>query len=665
MALSIGKKLTINTLLLSIIALTVFLVLGVTAVNTAKDSFIQDKFEQLTSIRAIKKNQIENFFHERKGDLQVLTEMVANLGAGSSSNNEKIATDYDKFFTHYQKAYGYYDLFLIAPDGTCFYTVAKEADYKTNFLTGPYQNSNMGTLIRKVLSTQQYAMADFAPYAPSQDAPASFIAQPLVKDNKIQMIVALQISLEAINKIMQERSGMGKTGETYLVGSDKLMRSDSFLDPNSHSVLNSFANPDKGKVDTEGARDALAGRTGQKIITDYNGNPVLSAYTPLSIGETTWALLAEIDVQEVRNESVAAENLMNRIITIGAIGILVMIGIIIFNTLVIRNMSVVLNKTIKGLDTSAEQVSSSATQISASSLSLAEGASEQAAALEETSSALEQMSAMTKHNAENSTHADNLMREANKIAEQATQSMHKLTSAMDQISNASAETQKIIKTIDEIAFQTNLLALNAAVEAARAGEAGAGFAVVADEVRNLAMRAADAAKNTATLIEGTVSKVNEGTGLVKETDAAFSKLNETNAKAGSLISEITNASEEQANGVGQINLAVNEMDKVTQQNAANSEENASSSEELGSQAIFLRDLVGDLAALVTGIQAEKSTDLRRPGNVSGRSYQAVLPQKTNPANPKSNSKSLAEPKKAAGKKPEDIIPMDDDDFEDF
>lgn len=134
------------------------------------------------------------------------------------------------------------------------------------------------------------------------------------------------------------------------------------------------------------------------------------------------------------------------------------------------------------------------------------------------------------------------------------------------------ETQKIVKTIDEIAFQTNLLALNAAVEAARAGEAGAGFAVVADEVRNLAMRAADAAKNTADLIEGTVRKIADGAGLVETTNEGFSKVTESSGKVGDLLVEIAAASQEQSQGIEQINNAVTEMDKVAQQNAASSEE---------------------------------------------------------------------------------------------
>jgi len=264
-----------------------------------------------------------------------------------------------------------------------------------------------------------------------------------------------------------------------------------------------------------------------------------------------------------------------------------------------------INRITAGMSEGANQVASASGQVSSSSQSMAEGASEQAASIEETSSSMEEMSSMTKRNAENAVNADGLMKEANQVVKTANASMGQLTRSMAEISKASEETSKIIKTIDEIAFQTNLLALNAAVEAARAGEAGAGFAVVADEVRNLAMRAANAAKDTAVLIEGTVKKVNDGSKLVSSTNEAFMKVAESSGKVGTLVAEIAQASKEQSNGIEQVNLAITQMDKIVQQNAANAEESASASEEMSAQAEQLKEYVEDLVLLVAGRRPEK------------------------------------------------------------
>ncbi len=197
------------------------------------------------------------------------------------------------------------------------------------------------------------------------------------------------------------------------------------------------------------------------------------------------------------------------------------------------------------------------------------------------------------------------MKNANKVVIQANDTMKELTGSMNEIAKASEETQKIVKTIDEIAFQTNLLALNAAVEAARAGEAGAGFAVVADEVRSLALRAADAAKNTAQLIDGTVKTVQGGTKLVTKTNEAFTEVAGGTIKVGELVSEIAAASNEQAQGIEQVNKAVVEMDKVVQQNAANAEESASASEVMNAQAMKMKSSVLRLVSLIRGTVEEK------------------------------------------------------------
>jgi methyl-accepting chemotaxis protein len=207
---------------------------------------------------------------------------------------------------------------------------------------------------------------------------------------------------------------------------------------------------------------------------------------------------------------------------------------------------------------------------------LSSDAARQAATLQETSTAVEEMASMTKQNSENADLANNLTTGANKTVTKAHHSMQQLTTAIGEITSASKEISQIIQTIDEIAFQTNLLALNAAVEAARAGEVGAGFAVVSEEVRNLAMRSAEAAKNTAGLIDGTIAKIQKGFELVTQTGKDFSEVTANVDNAAKLISKISEASQDQSSGIAEINRAVSEMDEVTQQNAANAETLATS-----------------------------------------------------------------------------------------
>ncbi len=294
--------------------------------------------------------------------------------------------------------------------------------------------------------------------------------------------------------------------------------------------------------------------------------------------------------------------------------------------LITRSITRPIRRVADQLSAGAAQTATAATQVSSASQSLAGGASEQAASLEETSSSLEEMASMTKRNSENAQRATSVAKEARHAAERGSQDTLEMSKAMAAIKASSDDVAKIIKTIDEIAFQTNILALNAAVEAARAGEAGMGFAVVADEVRSLAQRSAQAAKETAGKIENAITNTAQGVAISTKVASALNDIVARARELDELSAEVAGASNEQTQGIGQINVAISQMDKVTQTNAASAEESAAAAEELNAQADAMKESVSELLRLVDGQGRSHATDVPSPS--------------PKPAHPKAGSESL-------------------------
>ncbi len=422
------------------------------------------------------------------------------------------------------------------------------------------------------------------------------------------------IGLDTMNHELREgimRMVVGKTGYVYVIGAKGDERG---------KYIVSY----QGKRDGENIWDAKDA-DGRPFIQDIVGKALATSdgavseaiYQWQNPGEAkprvklaavtqfapwNWVIGAgvyEEDFAEVRARMHAAQQriLLWEAVVAGVVALLSGLAAWYFS----RSIARPITRVIADVNSSSGQIAAAAEQTSMASQSLATGSSQQAAALEEISSSLEEMASMTQRNAEGAGNANELARLARQAADTGAADMHAMSEAMRDIKVASDDIAKIIKTIDEIAFQTNILALNAAVEAARAGESGMGFAVVAEEVRSLAQRSAQAARETATKIDGAIAKTGQGVQISEKVARSLTEIVDKVRKVDLLVAEVATASREQSEGVGQINKGVHEMDRVVQTNAAAAEESAGAAEELNSQAKVLDQAVTDLKSLVGGL----------------------------------------------------------------
>ncbi len=726
------KQFTIKTkviilLVSSLVILTLF-VAGL-SIYKARDASLSLTYDKLSTVRDIKKSQIESFIFERIGDIKVLSSVSdihllieelnlvtkkLNLNKEdnlpvNNSDIKDILDRYEPFFQSYIKNYGYYDIFLINPNsGQIVYSAAKESDFGMNLLTSELKESGLAKAFKQALERKKPSFVDMEPYSPSNDAPAMFLSTPIFSNNnEIEMVLALQISDVAINKIMKFRKGAKESEESYLVGGDYLMRSDSFLAPETHSLRASFSNPNKGSVKTDAVREALLGKSNTKIILDYNGNHVLSSYTPIKIDDNiNWALISEID----KNEVMSVPNELAYTIISLAIIIMIIIAIVsifllsiaLTNPLrifqggvleffkylnkettevtllnndhkdelgkmaavidknivktkelieedekLIVNVKNVVSKVKEGyltfkvekdttnerlqelksilnemLEILSEVIDSDINEIikvldrykvldfrakienptgniskelnelttiisnmlyrnmeigvtlrkNAEVLThnvqiLSTSSNQQAASLEETAAALEEITATIVQNSDHVVNMHNNAKTLSLSVKEGEKLASSTANSMDEINEQTQAIADAITVIDQIAFQTNILSLNAAVEAATAGEAGKGFAIVAQEVRSLASRSAEAASEIKELVENATEKTKSGKINADKMIHGYEDLNEHIINTVELIEEVSSASKEQKEGIKQINDAVTELDRATQENA--------------------------------------------------------------------------------------------------
>lgn len=562
------------------IGLMPILLIAVVVINMASSSIEQLAFNQLESIQIIKKSQIISYFNQRMGDAKMFSQMpfiesaieeLNVLSKQAAENNykgqnvlkyEPFKRVYDKhlkFVKSYMETYGYYDIFLFAPNtGKALLTVALESDFATDMKT---ESHSLARAWQEANRFNIPVLTDMEPYAPSFGAPAMFMVIPLIKGGKNIGAIGMQIPNDQINGIMLERSGMGRTGETYLLGKDKLMRSDSFLSPNTHSVKESFkGNVKNNGVNTIASNKALAGEDGRAIIPDYTGNQVLSVYGPVKFYGITWALIAEIDLDEALASSIS----MTKFSTI--VGAIILILVITIGIIISKNikplfmlankldvltskegnlseklpesgnneigiLAKLFNKFIESLQymvinikESGMQVSTSTSQITASTKQLEATVSENVATTNQIVSAAKEISATSQElvntmksvselsdkTAASAEEGNTAIEQMDAVMKQLNDSLTAISDRLSLINDKAANISKIISTIEKISDQTNLLSLNAAIESEKAGEYGKGFAVVAREMRKLADRTDVATLDIQKLVKEMKSAVSEG-----------------------------------------------------------------------------------------------------------------------------------------------------------
>jgi len=418
--------------------------------------------------------------------------------------------------------------------------------------------------------------------------PAFAVAAPIRDGEKIIGVLYAVADLNRFNEKFISGVKIGEAGHLYVYdGTGSVF---AHKDP-SIIMKENMNNHDWGQ--------AMLQKKEGIVSYNFQGQEKMAGFSPCR--HVNWTIVATV----FKKELLAKSNRLS-MISLGCF-VLGLTAIILLLYMIVHNVTVPIRKITAGLSAGAVSGAAASSQVAAASQSLAEGASEQASALEETSSSLEEISAMTRQNADHTqTVKEMMVREVIPNFEFIQEKIGIMEQAMRDALSAGEKTSKIIKTIDDISFQTNLLSLNAAVEAARAGETGAGFAVVADEVRRLAMSATEAAKTTQNLIDRSNVMIRDAATAFDDVSAGISKNTVLGGKMHLVIEEISVASHEQAQGIAQINQAVAEIDRVTQQIAANAEESAAAAQAMDHQAVEIAGAVEDLAAIIDGKDRESS-----------------------------------------------------------
>ncbi len=566
--------------------------------------------------------------------------------ASDRTEYSRLHAEYHPYLRDFVTRFEYYDTFLVdLSSGELFYTDFKEIDFGTNLIRGHNARSAIGKVFQDIQrgeSASSMAIADFAPYYPSYEAPAAFVGTRVLVNNKPTYALIFQLSIDKINEIMGQRVGLGKTGESYLVGSDYLMRSNSFFDAKNRTVVSSFMDPENGKVETESVRAALEGKSGVSFLNTYSGKDTLSAYSPIDIYGLRWALIAEITQEEAYAPQRHLAFVIFSLLGVTAI-IVAFVGAAIG-----RSIATPILRIATDLGQNSDEVARAANDLLRASEQLSELAEEQAESINETAASTDEIAAMVENNVGQAASSAEMSKTIKTTADKVDASMEKLQLAMNDIRDSNEQIQELVTVIgeiaeksaviDEIVFQTKLLSFNASVEAERAGEHGRGFAVVAQEVGNLAKMSGKASIEITSMVKDSVKKAERITRvnsekvsmvgqLVAETETLLDKIGVDAEQLQQQAQQILSSSKEQSDGIKQINEAMIQLEQATRLNSSSANSTAAASDELRGQAthlaqnvLALLDVVSEAASAntpTTGVSTPPSAPAPRhePANV--------------------------------------------------
>ncbi|SBS29730.1 Methyl-accepting chemotaxis protein PctB [Marinomonas aquimarina] len=556
-----------------------------------------------------------------------------------------------------QQRFGFYDLFIVDMQGAVVYTVFKELDFSTNLKNGPYANSGLADAYHKALALgpNQVNVTDFSLYLPSYDAPAGFISSPVFENGQKVGVMIAQFPIDQLNAVMGTRDGLGETGETYLVGADNLMRSDSYLDPERRSVFASFTDQENGKVNTEAVRAAQGNQSGTRIITDYNGHPVLSAFAPLPFAGLGWSIVAEMDEAEAmaaRNQMITISVLLVILAAVLGLVIALLVARMVLRPLgaepnamreiadriangdltmqfnpsndasVYRSMALMSaslrdlvqqirqsaqhqSETAHELAVISEQTSGAIREQHANTTQIAAATSQMSATSGEVSQTIQNVAGATRDAKDKVTEGAHNAESASQALRVMAQELEKSGEQVDTLAQQVLSISSVLESIQGISDQTNLLALNAAIEAARAGESGRGFAVVADEVRTLAQSTQQETEQISNIISQLQSGAQQAQQLVRNGIESSRKVSEQTTDTAEKLREAMSKVDHVDDMTLQIASAAEQQTSVSTEISGNIETLSASSsqieqtvEEISRSSEEVSRLSGDLNVLV-------------------------------------------------------------------